>query len=91
MRLEVPPEPTGDDKPSYSPEALLRRIIASATSEGDLVFDPFCGSGTTLVAAQGMGRCWIGCDSSAIAVETATNRLRQLGSKQPFSLVAVTI
>jgi site-specific DNA-methyltransferase (adenine-specific) len=61
--------------PTQKPEALLRRILLACTNPGDLVVDPFCGSGTTLVAAQRLDRHWIGVDSSAEAIATARQRL----------------
>lgn len=61
--------------PTQKPLALLRRIIQLASNEGDLVLDPFCGSGTTLVAAQQLGRRWIGIDANAQAIAIAKLRL----------------
>ncbi|NJM42694.1 MAG: site-specific DNA-methyltransferase [Anaerolineae bacterium] len=61
--------------PTQKPLALLHRIIQLASHEGDLVLDPFCGSGTTLVAAQQLGRKWIGIDANAQAIEIARKRL----------------
>lgn len=51
--------------------------IEHLTEPGDLVFDPFCGSGTTLVAAQQLGRRWLGCDIDQDAVAIARNRIRK--------------
>ncbi len=48
--------------PTQKPEELLRRLILAATNEGDVVLDPFSGSGTTLVASEQLQRKWIGCD-----------------------------
>lgn len=48
--------------PTQKPVTLLRRIISSSTNKGDVVFDPFCGCGTTIYAAQELERKWIGCD-----------------------------
>lgn len=56
-------------------ESLLRRIIAASSEPGALVADFFCGAGTTLAAAQALGRRWIGCDGAAAAVELAHARL----------------
>lgn len=56
-------------------ESLLKRIVAASSNPGDLVADFFCGSGTTLVAAQQLGRRFVGCDSSAAAVDLAHARL----------------
>ena len=61
--------------PTQKPLALLTRIIELASNEGDTVLDPFCGSGTTMVAAQQMGRCWIGIDANPQAIAIARRRL----------------
>jgi hypothetical protein len=58
-------------------ESLLRRIVAASSDEGALVADFFCGAGTTLAAAQALGRRWIGCDSAAAAVELAHVRMAE--------------
>ena len=64
--------------PTQKPLALLARIIRLASNEGDTVLDPFCGSGTTLVAAQQLGRCWVGIDANPQAIEIARRRLGRL-------------
>lgn len=61
--------------PTQKPLALLERLIAMATDPGDLVLDPFCGSGTTLVAAERLGRRWIGIDRGEHAIAIAAARL----------------
>lgn len=61
--------------PTQKPLLLLERIISLATNEGDSVLDPFCGSGTTLVAAQSLGRTAIGIDVSEDAVALTKTRL----------------
>lgn len=61
--------------PTQKPILLLERVIEIATDPGDLVLDPFCGSGTTLVAAKILGRSSIGLDSSEEAVDLAKQRL----------------
>jgi DNA modification methylase len=73
--------------PTQKPEALLRRIIEATTRPGDLVADFFAGSGTTLVAAEKLGRRWIGCDQSRAAVHLARKRLVALPSAS-FALLA---
>ena len=67
----------GEDEnyPTQKTERLLQRIIETASRPGDLVLDPFAGSGTTLAVAQKLGRHWIGCDSSWRAIRTAAGRL----------------
>ena len=70
--------------PTQKPLALIERIIASSSDPGDLVLDPFCGSGTTLVAAAGMGRRSIGIDESVAATKLTVRRLTELAcSAQP--------
>ena len=62
--------------PTQKPIALLDRIIKASSNEGDLVFDPFCGCATTLVAADRLQREWIGVDISAKAAELVVERIR---------------
>ena len=69
------PERTG--YPTQKPLALLHRIIKASSNEGDIVMDPFCGCATTCVAAQQLGRKWIGIDiekqAAGILVERLSN------------------
>ena len=62
--------------PTQKPVVLLDRIIQASSNEGDLVFDPFCGCATTLVAADRLQRDWIGVDISAKAAELVVERIR---------------
>jgi len=61
--------------PTQKPEALLDRIIKSSSNEGDIVLDPFCGCGTTLVVARRLNRNWIGIDISRTACDVMKKRL----------------
>lgn len=61
--------------PTQKPVALLERLIASSSNAGDLVLDPFCGCGTAVVAAQKLGRKWIGIDITHLAVALMKFRL----------------
>jgi DNA modification methylase len=70
---------------TQKPEALMERIIKASSNEGSLIADFFCGSGTTLVVAEGLKRRWIGCDFSKVAIQTTRNRLVRMDSK-PFLL-----
>ena len=63
--------------PTQKPLALLERIIKVSSNLDDVVFDPFCGSGTTLIAADRLQRRWIGIDISEKAVETAKSRIEK--------------
>lgn len=64
--------------PTQKPVLLLNQIINIVTEEGDLVIDPFCGSGTTCVAAKSLKRNFIGIDISIDAVELANIRLKEM-------------
>ena len=61
--------------PTQKPEYLLERIILAASKEGDMVLDPFCGSGTTGVVAIRNGRNFIGIDSKQEYIELSERRL----------------
>lgn len=60
---------------AQKPVRLLRALIELTTQQGQLVLDPFCGSGSTLVAAKASGRCFMGFDTDPAAVRTASERL----------------
>jgi len=62
--------------PTQKPLALLERIILASSNEGDIVLDPFCGCGTTVEAAQKLGRKWIGIDVTHLAIGLIKTRLR---------------
>jgi hypothetical protein len=62
--------------PTQKPVALLERILSASTYSGDLVLDPFCGCGTTIDAAEKLGRKWIGIDITQLATSLIKNRLR---------------
>ena len=61
--------------PTQKPEELIRRFILASSNKQDIVLDPFSGSGTTLVAAEQLGRKWLGCDLSPEYNQWAINRL----------------
>jgi DNA modification methylase len=62
--------------PTQKPVALLERIVSSSCPPGGTVLDPFCGCGTTIAAAQALGRRWIGIDITYLAVDLIENRLQ---------------
>jgi len=64
--------------PTQKPEALLRKIILASSDKGDLVIDPFVGSGTTVVVAEQLGRKWKGCDISPEYLQWAIERLERV-------------
>jgi len=63
--------------PTQKPLALLNRVIEASSNEGDMILDPFCGCATTCVAAERLGRRWIGIDVSVKAYELVKMRLTQ--------------
>ena len=63
--------------PTQKPLALLERIIKASSNPGDLVFDPFCGCATALVAAGQLDRDWVGCDLSRLAVKLVDERIKR--------------
>jgi DNA modification methylase len=65
--------------PTQKPEALLRRLVEACTDPGDLVLDPYAGSGTTLAVCADLERRVVGIDSSREALQTIRRRLRDLG------------
>jgi hypothetical protein len=76
--------------PTQKNESLVARIVRASSSPGDVVLDCFVGSGTTAVVAEKLGRRWVACDASPIAVHTARKRLLALSGRQPFSVEQVT-
>ena len=76
------------DYPTQKPIELLERIINASSNPGDIVMDFFAGSGTTLVAAEKLGRRWIGCDIGKLSIYTIQRRLLITGVQaKPFCLV----
>lgn len=63
--------------PTQKPLALLERIIAASSNEGDVVLDPFCGCGTAVHAAQKLGRQWIGIDITHLAIGLIEKRMSE--------------
>lgn len=63
--------------PTQKPVALLERIISASSNPGDAVLDPFCGCGTTITAAEKLGRAWVGIDITHLSVSLIKARLRR--------------
>ena len=61
--------------PTQKPLKLLERIIRASSNQGDIVLDPFCGSGTTLRSAKTLGRKYIGIDQNPEAIRISENIL----------------
>lgn len=62
--------------PTQKPLALLKRIIAASSNEGDVILDPFCGCATACLAAEDLGRQWIGIDISPLAATLIAERMK---------------
>lgn len=77
--IEIPTTCNGMNEktphPTQKPEELLRKLILASSSEGDLVLDPFSGSGTTAVVASQLHRQWLACDENPEYNQWATQRL----------------
>ena len=67
-----------DEHPCQLPVHLLERLLLMSTDEGDIVLDPFVGTGTTALAAKNIGRAYIGIDIDANYVEITKEKLRQV-------------
>jgi site-specific DNA-methyltransferase (adenine-specific) len=75
--------------PTQKPVALLERIIAASSNEGDLVLDPFCGCGTTVHAAEKLNRRWIGIDITHLAIGLVKRRLLEAFPRAEFEIQGV--
>lgn len=76
--------------PTQKPEALLERIVLASTNPGDLVLDPFCGSGTTGVACVRHGRGFVGVEMEALFAELAAARLTEVLEERPLTVCFVS-
>ena len=75
--------------PTQKPVALLERIISASSSPGDVVLDPFCGCGTTIEAAQRLGRRWVGIDVTILAVDLMRKRMEDRFGEEVASQIDV--
>ena len=74
--------------PTQKPVALLERIIKASCPEGGVVMDPFCGCGTTVTAAQTLGRTWTGIDITHLSITLMKERLKDtFGAAAKFKVV----
>jgi adenine-specific DNA-methyltransferase len=72
---------------TQKPVDLIERILDLASDPGDLILDCFCGSGSSLVAAERNGRRWIGCDLGRFAIHTTRKRLLDIPDCKPFEIL----
>ena len=75
--LDIRRQRQATEYPTKKPEELLERIIEVSSNPNDLVLDPFCGCGTSIVAAHRLKRRWIGIDISGIAIDEIQSVFRK--------------
>ncbi|HLH61027.1 MAG TPA: site-specific DNA-methyltransferase [Ktedonobacteraceae bacterium] len=83
-------DPERNGYATQKPAALLERIILASSEENDLVLDCFCGSGVTPAVADQLGRRWIACDQSELAIRLTRQRLLAYKQIHPFVLQRLT-
>ena len=69
--------------PTQKPEELIRKLVLASSNPGDVIADPFSGSGTTLVVAEQLGRKWLGCDIKEEYNQWAIERLNRIVPRSP--------
>ncbi|HEY9596976.1 MAG TPA: site-specific DNA-methyltransferase, partial [Cyanophyceae cyanobacterium] len=78
--IEIPTTCNGMNEktkhPTQKPEELVRKFVLSSSKRGDIVVDPFSGSGTTLVVSEQLGRKWIGCEINLDYIKWAIGRIQ---------------
>lgn len=79
--LTKPSEKKEGKHPTQKPEYLLDRIVLASTKEGQVVLDPFCGSGTTGVSALRFGRKFIGIDNCEEYLQITKKRLEKISDE----------
>ncbi|MBN1815286.1 MAG: site-specific DNA-methyltransferase [Anaerolineae bacterium] len=87
MPIVAPVAHERTDYATQKPEALLEQIVQASSDGEGLVADFFCGSGTTLAAAEKLGRRWIGCDLSRYAIHITRKRLMDISDCRPFEIL----
>jgi DNA modification methylase len=73
--------------PTQKPEALLERILSLSSNPGDTVLDPFCGCGTTIIAAEKLKRNWVGIDITHLAITLIKHRIRDSFGEEAMPMV----
>jgi site-specific DNA-methyltransferase (adenine-specific) len=90
--INIPTTCNGMDEttphPTQKPEELIRKFVLASSKMGNLVLDPFSGSGTTVVAAEQLGRRWMGCDLEAEYHGWAIDRLENVRRMTPEEWIA---
>lgn len=73
--------------PTQKPVKLLERIIAMSSNPNDIILDPFCGCGTTIAAAQSLGRNWIGIDITHLSIALQKYRIQDAFGDIPYTII----
>jgi len=71
--------------PTQKPLKLIQQVLLTASKKGDLVLDPFLGSGTTAVVAKALGRNWIGIEKEKKYIDLANNRINLYKNRQYYN------
>lgn len=79
-------DPERNGYATQKPTALIERILLASSEEHDLILDCFCGSGVTPLTAQQLGRRWIACDQSELAITATRTRLESASRSAPYIL-----
>ena len=79
--FEIDRPMASDMHPTTKPVELIARMIANSSRPGELIFDPYCGSGSSIVAAHQLKRIGYGCELDPAYVAVALERLSMLGLK----------
>jgi len=85
--IKSSPEKKSYGHPAQKPLNIVEDLINQFSNEGDLVCDPYLGSGTTAVASTLLKRNWVGCDNSKEFISISNNRLSEIGETQTKSLL----
>ena len=86
---EIPRPRESEHHPTIKPVALVERCLRNSTDEGDVVLDPFLGSGTTLIAAERTGRVCYGIELDPRYVDVAVARWEAFAGKQAESCMEI--
>lgn len=90
--IEIPTTCNGMNEktkhPTQKPEELVRKFVLAASNPGEIVLDPFSGSGTTIVVAEQLGRRWLGCDINKEYNEWAIKRVDNVVKKSVEEWIA---
>jgi site-specific DNA-methyltransferase (adenine-specific) len=93
--LEIPTTCNGMEEktphPTQKPEELIRRLMLASSNEGDMILDPFSGSGTTLVVAEQLSRKWMGCEICTEYNQWAITRIENVVHKTKEEWIALDL